>query len=246
MVSRREFITTGSAALAAIATSRFAISSGSKHKGSAMKSEHTGKDYEQIDLPYAYDALEPHIDARTMEIHYSKHYFGYVRKLNDAVEDYPELTRNSIEDLLWKIDTVPQSIRQRVIDNGGGSANHALYWKIMGPHGGGEPKADLARAIDKDFGSCEAFKEKFSKNGAGVFGSGWSWLVVDGDGRLHAYSTANQDSPLLKGHKPILALDVWEHAYYLKYQNRRGDYIDAWWNVVNWDKVAEMYDAAKA
>ncbi|MFQ5612888.1 MAG: superoxide dismutase [Anaerolineae bacterium] len=190
-------------------------------------------------LPYPYDALEPHIDARTMEIHHSKHHAAYTNNLNNAVAG-TELEGLSINDILARgVDNLPAAVR----NNGGGYANHKLFWQVMGPDGGGEPGGDLAAAINRDFGSFEAFKEQFSKAGATRFGSGWAWLAVSG-GKLEVYSTANQDSPLMEGKTPILGLDVWEHAYYLKYQNRRPEYISAFWNVVNWDKVAESYAAA--
>ncbi|MFO7544852.1 MAG: superoxide dismutase [Trueperaceae bacterium] len=197
------------------------------------------------DLPYAKDALEPHIDARTMEIHHGKHHAGYTNNLNAALEKHPELASKSIEELLRGIDTISQDIRTAVQNNGGGFANHGLFWTVMSPNGGGAPSGDLAGAIDAKFGSFDAFKEKFASAAAGRFGSGWAWLVVDGDGTLQLYSTANQDSPYMQGHTPILGLDVWEHAYYLNYQNRRPDYIQAFWNVVDWDAVVKNYAAAR-
>jgi len=197
------------------------------------------------DLPYAKDALEPHIDARTMEIHHDKHHAGYTNKLNGALEKHPELGDASIEDLLGNLESVPADIQTAVRNNGGGFANHALFWEVMGPQGGGQPGGDLATAINQTFGGFDAFKQAFASAAAGRFGSGWAWLVVDAFGKLQVYSTANQDSPLMNGHTPILGLDVWEHAYYLNYQNRRPDYIEAFWNVVNWNKVAESYARAK-
>jgi superoxide dismutase, Fe-Mn family len=196
------------------------------------------------DLPYSFDALEPHIDAKTMEIHHDKHHAAYTTKLNEALEKHSNLQGKSIEDLLRGIDSVPEDIRTAVRNNGGGFANHALFWEIMGPNGGGEPTGDLADAIKSAFGSFGDFKKKVSAAGAGQFGSGWSWLVANG-GKLEVYSTPNQDSPLMKGHVPILGVDVWEHAYYLKYQNRRPDYLEAWWNTVNWDAVSKRYSAAR-
>lgn len=196
-------------------------------------------------LPYAKDALEPHIDARTMEIHHGKHHQGYVTKLNAALEGHESLASKSIEDLLRGIDSVPESIRGAVRNNGGGHANHSLFWAHLSPNGGGSPSGDLGAAIDKAFGSFDAFKTKFSDASATRFGSGWGWLVVNKSGELEVMSTANQDSPLMEGHTPILGLDVWEHAYYLNYQNRRPDYIDAFWNVVDWGKVAQNFAAAK-
>ncbi len=196
-------------------------------------------------LPYALDALEKSIDARTLEIHHGKHHAGYVSKLNAALENTPDLAAKGIDDLLRGIDRVPEKIRQAVINHGGGHANHTLFWQVMSPRGGGEPGGAVGKKIDTSFGGFNAFKEKFSDAAANRFGSGWAWLVVDETGLLQVYSTANQDSPLMKGHQPILGLDVWEHAYYLRYQNRRPDYIQAWWDVVAWDKVAEFYDAVR-
>jgi superoxide dismutase, Fe-Mn family len=196
------------------------------------------------DLPYAFDALEPHIDAKTMEIHHDKHHAAYTNKLNEAIEKHADLQSKSIEELLRGIDSLPEDIRGVVRNNGGGYANHALFWEIMGPNGGGEPSGELADAIGKKFGSFADFREKVSNAGATQFGSGWAWLVVT-DGGIDVYSTANQDSPLMKGHRPILGVDVWEHAYYLKYQNRRPDYLEAWWNTVNWDEVARRYTDAR-
>jgi Fe-Mn family superoxide dismutase len=197
--------------------------------------------YELPPLPYPYDALEPYIDARTMEIHHTKHHQAYINNVNAALEQHPDLARKPIDQLLREINQVPESIRQTVINHGGGHANHSLFWLIMGPKKGGEPRGDLATAINEAFGSFANFKEQFSKAAINRFGSGWAWLVLDQNRRLAVYSTANQDSPLMQGHLPILGLDVWEHAYYLKYQNRRPDYVAAWWNVVNWDKVAEYF-----
>lgn len=197
------------------------------------------------DLPYAFDALEPHIDARTMEIHHDKHHAGYTNNLNNALAPHADLHGKSIDELLHGLDRLPESIRTAVRNNGGGYANHALFWRTMGPHGGGAPTGDLAAAIDRAFGSFDSFKETFAKAAATRFGSGWAWLYVDGSGGLAVTSTPNQDTPLMDGHTPILGLDVWEHAYYLNYQNRRPDYIAAWWNVVDWQAVAKEYAAAK-
>ncbi len=197
------------------------------------------------DLPYAFDALEPTIDERTMRIHHGKHHQGYVNKLNAALDGHAALQDMSVEDLLRGIDNVPDAIRGAVRNNGGGHANHTLFWSIMSGNGGGAPTGDLAAAIDAAFGSLDAFQAAFAAGAAGRFGSGWSWLVVNGNGGLEAYSTANQDSPLMQGHTPILGVDVWEHAYYLNYQNDRGAYVNAWWNVVNWDQVASNFDAAQ-
>jgi Fe-Mn family superoxide dismutase len=189
------------------------------------------------DLPYAFDALEPHIDARTMEIHHDKHHAAYTNNLNKALEAHPNLHAKSIEELLRGIEQVPESIRTTVRNNGGGFANHALFWSIMAAGAGGQPSGALATAIQAKFGSFDDFKTKVNTAAVGQFGSGWGWLVVDGSGAIDVYATPNQDSPFMKGHTPILGIDVWEHAYYLKYQNRRPDYLAAWWNVVNWDEV---------
>ncbi|QDU62794.1 Superoxide dismutase [Mn] [Planctomycetes bacterium Pan216] len=200
--------------------------------------------FEQAPLPYDYNALEPNIDARTMEIHYSKHHAGYVAKLNGALEKAPELASKSIENLLGSLDSVPEGIRTAVRNNGGGHANHTLFWQIMGPGKGGTPSGELGDAITSTFGGFDKFKEEFANAAATRFGSGWAWLIVDG-GKLAITSTPNQDTPLMEGKTPILGLDVWEHAYYLLYQNKRPDYIAAFWNVVNWDKVSELFAAAK-
>lgn len=196
-------------------------------------------------LPYDFGALEPSIDARTMEIHHDKHHQGYVTKLNKALEGHDDLQQKSIEELLRDIDSVPQDIRTAVRNNGGGHANHSLFWPIMSPDGGGEPEGDLASAIKDRFGSFSSFKEKFSDTATGQFGSGWGWLVVNGSGELDLYSTPNQDSPLMQGHTPVMGLDVWEHAYYLKYQNKRADYAQAWWDVLNWEQIGENFDNAR-
>ncbi len=200
--------------------------------------------YELPPLPFPTDALEPHIDAKTMEVHHGKHHNAYVTNVNKALEGHANLANKPIDQLLREIKQVPENIRQAVINNGGGHANHTLFWQIMTPGGSKEPKGSLADAIKSAFGDLNKFKETFGNNGATRFGSGWSWLVVSG-GKLEMYSTPNQDSPYMQGHTPILGLDVWEHAYYLKYQNRRPDYIQAWWNVVNWDKVGELYEKAR-
>jgi Fe-Mn family superoxide dismutase len=191
-------------------------------------------------LPYANDALEPHIDARTMEIHHTKHHQAYVNNLNAAIEKAPELASKSLDDLMRGINSVPEAVRTAVRNNGGGHWNHSLFWQLMGSGKGGEPTGKLADAIKSAFGDFNKFKEQFAAAGVGRFGSGWAWLVNDG-GKLSITSTPNQDNPLMEGKTAILGLDVWEHAYYLKYQNRRPDYITAWWNVVNWDSVAERY-----
>lgn len=200
--------------------------------------------YTLPELPYAHNALEPNIDERTMQIHHGKHHQGYVNNLNNALEGHADLAAKSLEDLLRGINEVPEAIRTAVRNNGGGHANHSLFWQVMSPNGGGAPTGELAEAISAAFGSFDAFKEVFAKAAATRFGSGWAWLVVN-DGKLEVTSSANQDSPYMDGKIPVLGLDVWEHAYYLNYQNRRPDYIGAFWNVVNWDKVAELFAAAK-
>jgi len=187
-------------------------------------------------LPYPSDALEPHIDKQTMEIHHGKHHQAYVNNLNAALEKHPDLQSKSVEDLIRGISTVPEDIRAAVRNNGGGHANHTMFWQIMGPNAGGSPTGAIADALASSFGSFDAFKEQFAKAGVGRFGSGWAW-VIDQGGKLVIESTPNQDSPLMDGKKAVFGIDVWEHAYYLKYQNRRPDYIAAWWNVVNWDEI---------
>lgn len=191
-------------------------------------------------LPYDFNALEPHIDEQTMRIHHGKHHAAYVNNLNAALEKHPELQNKSVEDLISDLSSVPQDIRTVVQNNGGGHANHSLFWQLMGPDAGGAPTGALADAIGSAFGTFDAFKEQFGKAGVGRFGSGWAWLI-DTDGKLSIESTPNQDSPLMQGKKAVLGLDVWEHAYYLKYQNRRPDYISAWWNTVNWAAVGKRY-----
>lgn len=193
-------------------------------------------------LPYPYDALEPHIDALTMYIHHTKHHAGYVNNLNKALESAPELANKSLEELLANnCAIVPEKIRTAVRNHGGGHSNHSFFWEIMGPNAGGQPSGKLADAINKTFGSFEKFKEKFTEAALGRFGSGWAWLVLTPEKKLEVYSTANQDSPLMEGKIPILGIDVWEHAYYLKYQHRRAEYVQAWWNVVNWAAVEKRF-----
>jgi len=194
-------------------------------------------------LGYSFDALEPHIDAKTMEIHHGKHHAAYVTNLNKALEAHADLQAKSVEDLLRGIGTVPEAIRTAVRNHGGGHHNHTLFWEIMGPGGGSKPTGALATAIDGAFGSFDALKEKLSAAGVGQFGSGWGWLVVS-DRKLEVIARPNQDSPLMEGKTPILGVDVWEHAYYLKYQNRRPDYVSAWWNTIRWEKVAQRFAGA--
>ena len=199
--------------------------------------------YKLPELPYSYDALEPHIDKETMTIHHTKHHNTYVTNLNKAIEG-SALAEKSVDELVADLNAVPEDIRTAVRNNGGGHANHSLFWTLLSPNGGGEPTGELAEEIKSTFGSFDQFKEKFAAAAAGRFGSGWAWLVVN-NGKLEITSTPNQDSPLSEGKTPVLGLDVWEHAYYLNYQNRRPDYISAFWNVVNWDEVARLYSEAK-
>lgn len=196
-------------------------------------------------LPYAYDALEPHIDKATMQFHHDKHHAAYVNNLNAAVAKYPQLQKLSAEALIRDLNSLPEDIRTTVRNNGGGHVNHTMFWEIMGPKGGGAPTGAIAAAINQSFGSFEDFKKQFNDAGAKRFGSGWAWLTLGKDGKLQVSSTANQDSPIMEGRYPILGNDVWEHAYYLKYQNRRADYLNAWWNVINWDVVNQRFKQAR-
>ncbi|SER81444.1 superoxide dismutase [Psychrobacillus sp. OK032] len=200
--------------------------------------------YELPQLPYAYDALEPHIDKETMNIHHTKHHNTYVTNLNNAVAGKADLESKSVEELIANLDALPEDIKTAVRNNGGGHANHSLFWEILSPNGSGNPTGELASAIDAKFGSFDVFKEEFAKAATTRFGSGWAWLSVS-NGELEVSSTANQDSPIMEGKTPLLGLDVWEHAYYLNYQNRRPDYIGSFWNVVNWDEVSKRYEASK-
>lgn len=200
--------------------------------------------YELPELPYAYDALEPHIDKETMNIHHTKHHNTYVTNVNAALEGHDDLSSKSVEELISDLNAVPEDIRTAVRNNGGGHANHSLFWQLLTPNGTGAPSGALAEAIESKFGSFDEFKTKFENAGKTRFGSGWAWLVLS-NGELEVTSTANQDSPLMDGKTPILGVDVWEHAYYLKYQNKRPDYLAAFWNVVNWDEVSKRYEAAK-
>jgi len=195
-------------------------------------------------LPYAYNALEPHIDEQTMQIHHDKHHAAYVTNLNAALEKEPSLQNKSIEELISSIDSVPEGIRTAVRNNGGGHANHTMFWEIMGPNGGGQPTGAIADAITQTFGSLDSLKEQFNKAATTRFGSGWAWVVVN-SGKLEVTSTPNQDNPMMEGKTALFGLDVWEHAYYLKYQNRRPEYISAWWNTINWDAVNQRYSKAK-
>jgi Fe-Mn family superoxide dismutase len=200
--------------------------------------------YEVPKLPYPNNALEPHIDAQTMEIHHDKHHQAYVTNLNKALEGQSDLANKPIEELIRDLSAVPEGIRTAVRNNGGGHANHSFFWQIMGPNGGGEPSGRLAADIKSTFGSFDALKEKIAAAGVGRFGSGWAWLIRNKQGQLEIMSTPNQDSPLMDGNTPVLGVDVWEHAYYLKYQNRRPDYLKAWWNTVNWAEVSRRYETA--
>ncbi len=242
MMTRRQAIKTTALASAALATLPGAIA---QNNSPAPATAAPGGPFTLPPLPYAYDALEPFIDAETMHIHHDKHHAAYVANLNKAVAEFPDLGNKTVEDLLKDLNSVPEKIRTAVRNNGGGHYNHSLFWQMMKKDGGGEPSGDLAKAIDTSFGSFGAFKDDFSKAALGQFGSGWAWLVVDGSA-LKIEPTPNQDTPLSAGQAPLLGLDVWEHAYYLKYQNKRADYIAAWWNVVNWDFVADRYTKSKA
>jgi Fe-Mn family superoxide dismutase len=220
------------------------LRAGSIHKETTSENDKMA-DYTLPPLPYDFGALEPHIDAKTMEIHYTKHHQTYVTNLNNALKDHSDLQGKTLEDLLGHVDAIPESIRTAVRNNGGGHANHSLFWQIMKPDGGGEPTGALADAITADLGGFTSFKDALTKAAIGRFGSGWAWLIVGKDGKLVVNSTPNQDSPLFEGLTPILGLDVWEHAYYLKYQNRRPDYAAAWWNTLNWAEVGRRFTSAK-
>jgi Fe-Mn family superoxide dismutase len=202
--------------------------------------------YQLPPLPYDYNALEPHIDEQTMHLHHDKHHQAYVDNVNKALQGQAQFESLSVEDLLRRINEVPADIRTAVQNNGGGHANHSMYWQIMKPNGGGAPSGELADAINATFGSFDSFKTAFNDAGTKRFGSGWAWLVLGQDGKLAVTSSANQDSPLMTGQFPVMGNDVWEHAYYLKYQNRRADYLNAWWNVLNWDEIARRYSQAKS
>jgi Fe-Mn family superoxide dismutase len=242
MMTRRQAIKTGAFAGAALAALPGAMAQPTPAAPAAATP--TGP-FTLPTLAYAYDALEPHIDAQTMQIHHDKHHAAYIANLNKAVADFPDQAKISVEDLVKDLNAVPEKIRTAVRNNGGGHYNHSLFWQMMKKNGGGEPAGDLAKAMDAAFGNFAAFKDGFGKAALGQFGSGWAWLVLDGK-QLKIEPTANQDTPLSAGRTPLLGLDVWEHAYYLKYQNKRADYITAWWNVVNWDFVAERYAKATA
>jgi len=241
MMTRRQAIKTTALASAAVATLH-----GATAQSITTLVSTTPEPFKLPPLPYAYDALEPHIDARTMEIHHDKHHAAYVANLNKAVAQIPVNKPLILETLLKDLNSIPENVRTAGCNNGGGHYNHSLFWQMMKPNGGGEPTAELAKAVDTSFGSFSAFKETFSKAALGQFGSGWAWLVIDADKKLSIAPTPNQDTPLSAGKTPLLGLDVWEHAYYLKYQNKRADYVTAWWNVVNWDFVADRFAKVSA
>jgi Fe-Mn family superoxide dismutase len=235
LLNRRQLLQTAAAGAASFALTRLA----------PFATADSASGFTLPKLPYAFDALEPHIDAKTMEIHHDKHHAAYVNNLNAALKDHPDLQKKDLKALLTDISSVPEAIRQAVINNGGGDYNHTLFWHFMAPKAGGQPSGPLAKDIDSAFGSFDKFVTTFNDAALKRFGSGWAWLVVDGKGGLQVLSTANQDSPVMKGQTPVLGIDVWEHAYYLKYQNRRPEYVKAWWNVVNWPFVAERVGEAK-
>ncbi|HEY9670526.1 MAG TPA: superoxide dismutase [Waterburya sp.] len=246
-INRRNFLvllgaTTGTLALGNVAC----VSKPVEKPLSDNKQNQGAQTFKLPPLPYAYNALEPHIDTKTMQFHHDKHHATYVKNLNTALSKYPQLKNKSAEDLLRNLNSVPKDIRTTIRNNGGGHLNHSMFWEIMSPRGGGEPKGAIAKAIQESFGSFNAFKQQFNEAGSKHFGSGWAWLVRGKDGKLQVMSTANQDSPLMDGIFPIMGNDLWEHAYYLKYQNRRADYLNAWWNVVNWNEVNKRFERAMA
>ena len=254
-VTRRRFLTIGGMAVAAGLTGARAGADPMARDPEAVIEPHihdaaSGRtSFKLSNLPYGFSELEPYIDSRTMEIHHGRHHAGYVRNLNGALEPHSNLQKKSIEDLLHDIPGLPEDIQTAVRNNGGGHYNHDLFWNVMSPDGGGKPEGSLSDAVDRDFGGFESLRDKFSGAAGTVFGSGWAWLIVKDDGHLAVTSTPNQDNPLMTGiadvtGTPILGLDVWEHAYYLHYQNRRADYIEAWWNVVNWTQVQNLYELA--
>jgi superoxide dismutase, Fe-Mn family len=245
-LSRRHFLTllgatTGAASLSVLGFQHQAGAAGLFGSKSLMAQNGA---FTLPSLPYDYNALEPYIDAETMQFHHDKHHAAYVKNLNAAINQYPDLKVLTAEELLRQINTVPQAIRQTVINNGGGHVNHSMFWEIMSPDGGGEPTGAVAAAIRETFGSFDTFKKTFNEAGTKRFGSGWAWLVMNPNGKLEVTSTANQDSPLMQGLYPVMGNDVWEHAYYLKYRNKRDEYLNAWWNVVNWEEVNRRYEQA--
>jgi Fe-Mn family superoxide dismutase len=243
--TRRAILKTGLYLLPALWTAGFSSELVQATEKSIKDKGDTAMPFELPKLPYSYDALEPYIDAKTMEIHYTKHHQAYLDRLNAALKDYPDLQSKTIDELLSNLGAIPEAIRTTVRNHGGGYANHNLFWVIMAPKAGGEPKGEIAEAIKESFGSFQNFKDVFSKAALDRFGSGWAWLVLGKTGKLEVTSTPNQDTPISDGLRPLMGLDVWEHAYYLKYQNRRADYIAAWWNVVNWEQVGKNYAEAR-
>jgi len=239
-IDRRHFLFLLGASVGAFALDTHA----SAEKAPISQSTPTDNTISLPPLTYAYDALEPHIDQATMQFHHDKHHAAYVKNLNAALDKHPELKSKPVEEMLRNLNSVPADIRQIVRNNGGGHVNHSMFWLIMKPQGGGEPTGAIASAINQSFGSFAAFKKQFNEAGTGRFGSGWVWLVRNKNGKLEVTTTANQDSPLSEGKYPIMGNDVWEHAYYLKYQNRRPEYLDAWWNVLNWDEINKRFAAA--
>ena len=245
MMTRRQALKTTALASAVCATATtLRTASAQSSAGAAPAAGVTGP-FTLPPLPYAFDALEPHIDALTMQIHHDKHHAAYVTNLNKAVADFPEVGKKGVEDLLRNLNAVPEKIRAAVRNQGGGHYNHTLFWQMMKKDGGGQPSGELLKGVEKRFGSFAAFKDELTKAALGQFGSGWAWLVLDGNKQLGIEPTPNQDSPISQSKQPLLGVDVWEHAYYLKYQNRRADYLKAWWNVVNWPEVAKGYEAAR-
>ena len=248
-LNRRNFLillgaTTGAATLGTFSFSYAAQPSVQSAVGT--KQNQSSDTFQLPPLPYDYNALEPHIDAATMQFHHDRHHAAYVKNLNDAVNKYPDLKSKSVEQLISDLNSIPEDIRTTIRNNGGGHINHTMFWEIMSPNGGGEPTGAIATAIKANFGSFDEFKKQFNDAGSKRFGSGWAWLVRTQDGKLAVTSTPNQDSPLMEGSFPIMGNDVWEHAYYLKYQNKRADYLTAWWNVVNWNEVNKRFEQAMA
>jgi len=242
MLSRRQLLRTAGAGAAALLLTPLGCRAEPKEEKAKEEKKDAG--FTLPKLPYAFDALEPHIDARTMEIHHDKHHAAYVNNLNTALKDHPELLKKDVKDLVRDLNSLPKAVQTAVRNNGGGHLNHSMFWEMMGPKAGGKPGGELAKAIDQDLGGFEKFQAEMADKAAKRFGSGWAWLVVN-KGKLEVVNTPNQDSPVTDGSEPILGIDVWEHAYYLKYRNKRPDYVKAWWNVVNWDNVASRFKAAR-
>jgi Fe-Mn family superoxide dismutase len=245
-INRRHFLLLLAATTGAAACGAFPSTAGPVKTSAENKQTEGSQTFNLPPLPYDYNALEPHIDAATMKFHHDKHHAAYVKNLNEAVNKYPQLKTKTAEQLIQSLNSLPEDIRTTVKNNGGGHINHTMFWEIMSPDGGGEPKGAIAAAITQNFGSFDSFKKQFNEAGTKRFGSGWAWLVRNKDGKLQVTSTANQDSPLMEGMYPIMGNDVWEHAYYLKYQNKRADYLTAWWNVVNWTEVNKRFEKALA